>query len=69
MSNSSIRPFIAAFSSPLPPDSGRTFRYDATRQQSQVLVDGAWNDAAAVPGGIGPSTRMTKVAQETTDDE
>lgn len=69
MSNSSIRPFIAAFSYLLPSDSRRALRYDEARQQSQVLANGVWIDAAAFIGEIGPNTRMTKVAQETTDDE
>lgn len=69
MSSSSIRPFIAAFSFRLPSGSGHVFRYDEARQQSQVLADGVWRDAVVVPGGVGTSTRMTKIAQETTDDE
>jgi len=65
----SNRPFILRFATPIGHAVHETLRYDEMRQLSQILVGGVWLDAATArqPGGC--STRLTKVHQETTDDE
>jgi len=60
-------PFIARFAIALDPQAIEILRYDATRQVSQVLIGDAWVDALEAPAGSS-STKLTKVAQETTDD-
>jgi hypothetical protein len=65
----SNRPFIMRFATPIGHGGQQTIRYDVHRQLSQVLVGGAWLDAAKVRGPTGIDSRFTRVAQETTDDE
>ena len=63
------QPFITGFASRLDSRPAAVLRYDDRRQVSQVLIGGVWLDASlvSVPSALG--TRLTKVAQETTDDE
>jgi len=64
-----MRPFLVRFAQPLPVAPANRLRYDRYRQISQVFVDGVWIDALDVPANQPPSTRFTRAAQETTDDE
>jgi hypothetical protein len=59
-------PFLAKFADPLPDTNAEPIRYDETRQVAQVQVDGDWVDARKPTCGM---TRVTKVRNETTDDE
>lgn len=66
--NATVKPFLTRFSEPLGNSRETALRYDEGRQISQVLVDGAWIDAAQARIPAVQETRMTKVHQETTDD-
>ncbi len=62
-------PFIFQFAQQMARVPSRSLRYDATRQISQVLINGRWVDGPDAFGEPMASTRLTKVRQETTDDE
>lgn len=62
-------PLSVRFAQITPPLDEALFRYDDSRQVSQVLVDGIWHDAADCPGeSPWRTTRETKMKAETTDD-
>lgn len=61
-------PFLARFANPLPDTITDPIRYDETRQIAQVHFNGGWVDAPKTPRTLG-MTRVTKVRNETTDDE
>jgi hypothetical protein len=61
-------PFLARFANALPNTTAEPIRYDKTRQVAQVQINGSWIDAREAPRTSG-MTRVTKVANETTDDE
>lgn len=61
-------PFLARFANALPDTAAEPIRYDETRQVAEVQVDGSWVDARNAPRTSG-MTRVTKVRNETTDDE
>lgn len=63
-----VSPFITAFATSIAPSNRQILRYDERRQLSQVLVNDIWIDASTVPEQACSNTRLTKVAQETTDD-
>jgi hypothetical protein len=65
----SMGPFIALFATRIEPGHAEKIRYDQQRQLSEVFVDGKWVDAAASVAPLTVGTRVTKVSQETTDDE
>ena len=58
----------AALASRVADTTAEPVRYDAARQVTQVRVDGDWVDARKAPRRAG-MTRVTKVQNETTDDE
>ena len=62
-------PFIVRFGEPIEEHPMRPLRYDAPRQIAQVLVNGAWVDTPDATGEVESSTRVTKTARETTDDQ
>jgi hypothetical protein len=62
-------PFLLRFAEPISDGAIQKFRYDEVRQVSQVEVCGKWIDATDAAGDIGKTTRVTKVAVESTDDE
>jgi len=64
-----LRPFIATFACPMSSPARTVQRYDEARQVSEIWDGVKWIDAANARTGIGRETRMTKVFQETTDDE
>lgn len=61
-------PFLARFANALPDTTAESVRYDETRQVAQVEIGGSWVDAREAPRTSG-MTRVTKVRNETTDDE
>lgn len=63
------RPFIARFATSIEGNDPQCLRYDANRQISQLLVEGVWLDAADIGPTACRSTRITRVQNETTDDE
>jgi hypothetical protein len=63
-----LRPFIASLATPIEHAEREILRYDQARQVSEVLVGEMWVDASANGTTPAGGTRMTKVAQETTDD-
>lgn len=65
----SARPFIIRFATPIEGSEPQPLRYDTNRQISQLLVDGLWLDATNAGITAGGSTRITRVQNETTDDE
>lgn len=67
--NLNMRPFITEFSMSIEPNQHQTFRYDKKRQISQILIGEIWVDAINTSISMDNGTRMTKVDQETTDDE
>jgi hypothetical protein len=62
------KPFLFRYAELLSGSCGVSHRYDELRQVSQVRIGDAWIDAADSRVAVGQQTRMTKVAQETTDD-
>jgi len=62
-------PFVFRYAQRMEEHPLRMLRYDSPRQIAQVLIDGSWLDTPDAPGDIAASTRMTKVARETTDDQ
>lgn len=62
-------PFIFRYAAPIPHAPLHTLRYDHERQISQVLVEGQWVDAIDVRMPDARSTRITRVALESTDDQ
>jgi len=62
-------PFIVRFATPIERAIHETFRYDERRQVSEILIAGVWYDAATARAPATCGTRMTKVVQETTDDD
>jgi len=64
-----FRPFITDFATPIGNTLQQTLRYDEQRQLSQIQVGDEWVDAALVRMPVVGGTRMTKVHQETTDDD
>jgi hypothetical protein len=63
-------PFLARFAIPLPAATrSEKICYDPVRQVSRVFVDGDWVDAIDATKVNLPSTRVTKVDRETTDDQ
>lgn len=62
-------PFLFRFAERLPGVTYRPLRYDASRQVSQVFVDGRWIDTVDASVEAAVSTRETRVQRETTDDE
>lgn len=62
-------PFIFGFGRKLPDVPHHPLRYDAERQISQVLIEGRWVDTPDASGHLMASSRITKIGQETTDDE
>ena len=63
------KPFLTRYAEPLSGARRTSHRYDEVRQVSQVLVDGVWVDASEARMAVERDTRMTKVHQETTDDD
>jgi hypothetical protein len=61
-------PFLFRFAERLPHAEEQPFRYDTTRQISQVLMDGVWVDATKASVDLCAGTRITATQQETTDD-
>ena len=61
-------PFLARFANPLPETIAEPINYDETRQVAQIRFDGSWVDARKARQMAG-MTRVTKVRNETTDDE
>ena len=61
-------PFLARFANALPETTAEPVRYDESRQLAQIQVDGSWVDARKAPR-VADMTRVTKVRNETTDDE
>ena len=68
-SGDTFLPFLARFGEPMEDRPLRPLRYDASRQIAQVLVDETWMDTPDATGEVEASTRMTKIAPETTDDQ
>ncbi len=66
--NKDLVPFLARFANALPGITFEPISYDETRQVALVQFDGSWVDARKVPRTSG-MTRVTKVRNETTDDE
>jgi len=64
-----MTPYLFRFAQPIPGAPLPLLRYDVARQLSQVLIDGAWTDAADYNGDVARYTRMTRAKPETTDDE
>ena len=64
-----MTPFLVRFAQRLPDVPQHPLRYDSARQVSQILVNGAWVDAADAAEQELCSTRVTKMAPETTDDQ
>jgi hypothetical protein len=64
-----MRPFLFRFARPIPLAPANPLRDDHYLQTSQVLGDGVWIEVLDVPANILSATRLTEVAQETTDDE
>ncbi len=62
-------PFVVRFGEFMEERPLRQLRYDASRQIAQVLVEGIWVDTPDATGEVEASTRMTKIAPETTDDQ
>jgi len=68
MSSSQTKtPLIARSKMPLNSPPVDLLRYDKARQRSQAFVAGVWVDSTQAPVKLA-ATRMTKVANETTDD-
>jgi len=69
MSNKSneMVPFLVRFAKAIPHKPDPVFRYDASRQLGQVLVDGLWTDSPDA-GDILNGTRVTEVKTETIDE-
>lgn len=61
-------PFLARFANPLPETIADPIKYDEKRQVAQVNFNGRWVDAPKTSRTRG-GTRVTKVRNETTDDE
>lgn len=64
-----LEPFIAKFATRIDSGHCQPVRYDEVRQISQVCLDDRWVDAVAAHHHRQPDTRMTKVTNETTDDQ
>ena len=62
-------PLLMRFATPLGPTAFHRLRYDSTRQIAQVEVNGQWVDTPDAEGEFPPSTLITRVARETTDDQ
>lgn len=62
------RPFVARIAVRLEPSSPLPMRYDATRHESEVLVEGSWIPTAKAGVGHG-TTRRTDVKQESVDED
>jgi hypothetical protein len=62
-------PFVFRYAERLPQPARFPLRYDVKRQIAQVLMGSTWVDARDVPAESMPSTRLTRVNGETTDDE
>ena len=62
-------PFITMFAVPIGQTNQQLFRYDEQRQVSQVFVGSCWVDAVTARESEPRWTRVTKVHQETTDDD
>jgi hypothetical protein len=62
-------PFLMRFSEPIRRMEIPPARYDTARSVVQVLVDGNWVDAPDAVGTVDPSTRITWIENETTDDQ
>ena len=62
-------PFVFRYAERLPQPARSPLRYDAERQIAQVLLGSTWVDTRDVPTEATPSTRLTRVKAETTDDE
>jgi len=63
------RPFIAMFGSILHSSREQVLRYDEERQVSVPVRNVGGADDLRTSAQIGPGTRMTKIAHETTDDD
>lgn len=66
---SSPTPFIFRFAERMPDRAAPLLRYDVRRQMAQVQVGNAWLDTPDARVVIEATTRMTKVSNETTDDQ
>jgi hypothetical protein len=67
--DSAPQPFIATFASRLDGRVTQVLRYDPVRQISQIHNGDGWMDAVDSREHGHGMTRMTKVFQESTDDE
>jgi hypothetical protein len=64
-----MRPFLFRFAQPLPLGRANPLRHDRCRPTSQAFGDGVSINVLEAPANMLLATRITKIAQETTDDE
>lgn len=62
-------PFLLRFAEPLKNTTPQRLRYDEVRQIAQVYLNDKWVDSPDVLYHTTHSTMITKVQNETTDDE
>jgi hypothetical protein len=62
-------PFLMRFSEPIRRTEVPPARYNTARSMVQVLVDGNWVDAPDTFETVICPTRITKIHNETTDDQ
>jgi hypothetical protein len=62
-------PFIAQYAEVIPERPVCAFGFDHHRQVGKVLINGCWQDILDTDSTPAVDTRITKVTQETTDDQ
>lgn len=65
--SSKMVPFLVRFGQAVPHTAIPQYRYDLTRQLSQVLINDRWVDSPDA-GDVVKGTRVTEVKTETTDE-
>jgi hypothetical protein len=61
-------PFLMHFAEAIPDRKRHKIRYDASRQISQVFIDGRWIDSSDALAEDQNDTTITATRNETTDD-